>query len=138
MEYYAVPKGGNALTSGIKLGRGPRHSTLQTVQYDESGVPNPIPAIPSIAQPPPAAKTPAEDLLAAARTDALTKQPLDLEAEEETRKLETSRWLDSHFGSESSYETTEGAQTFNCCWKGFSKLKSRTLTFCLVESATYF
>ena len=37
------------------------------------------------------------------RTDALTKKPLDLEQEEETRKLETCRWLESHFGSESSH-----------------------------------
>ena len=108
MEYFAVPKGGNALSSGVKLGRGPRHSTQQTVQYDEFGVPNQIATIPSIAQPAavPAAKP--ADVPLAERTDALTKQPLDLEAEEETRKLETSRWLDSHFGSESSYESTEG------------------------------
>lgn len=36
------------------------------------------------------------------RTDALTKRPLDVDREEETRKTETSKWLDSHFGSESS------------------------------------
>ncbi|KAF7379681.1 hypothetical protein HZH68_016629 [Vespula germanica] len=37
----------------------------------------------------------------AARKDALTKKPLDLEEEDEARKFETSKWLESHFGSES-------------------------------------
>lgn len=35
------------------------------------------------------------------RKDALTKRPLDFEKEEETRKDETMKWLESHFGSES-------------------------------------
>ncbi|XP_066595201.1 uncharacterized protein chas isoform X2 [Prorops nasuta] len=35
------------------------------------------------------------------RKDALTKKPLDLEEEDEARKFETSKWLESHFGSES-------------------------------------
>ena len=35
------------------------------------------------------------------RTDALTKRPLDIDREEETRKMETSKWLESHFGSDS-------------------------------------
>lgn len=38
---------------------------------------------------------------AAARKDALTRKPLDLEEEDEARKFETSKWLESHFGSES-------------------------------------
>ncbi|XP_076271413.1 uncharacterized protein LOC143203154 isoform X2 [Rhynchophorus ferrugineus] len=35
------------------------------------------------------------------RKDALTRKPLDFDAEEETRKVETSKWLENHFGSES-------------------------------------
>ncbi|CAH1383042.1 unnamed protein product [Tenebrio molitor] len=35
------------------------------------------------------------------RKDALTKKPLDFDQEEETRKVETSKWLEHHFGSES-------------------------------------
>nr|XP_029711151.1 uncharacterized protein LOC109422128 [Aedes albopictus] len=35
------------------------------------------------------------------RTDALTKKPLDFDREDETRKNETNKWLESHFGSES-------------------------------------
>ncbi|XP_076169395.1 chascon [Ptiloglossa arizonensis] len=35
------------------------------------------------------------------RKDVLTKKPLDLEEEDEARKFETSKWLESHFGSES-------------------------------------
>ncbi|XP_015605368.1 uncharacterized protein LOC107272590 [Cephus cinctus] len=41
------------------------------------------------------------DGLPTARKDALTKKPLDLEEEDEARKVETSKWLESHFGSES-------------------------------------
>ncbi|XP_020286607.1 uncharacterized protein LOC109856096 isoform X2 [Pseudomyrmex gracilis] len=37
----------------------------------------------------------------AGRKDALTKKPLDLEEEDEARKFETSKWLESHFGSDS-------------------------------------
>uniref|UniRef100_T1PD69 Uncharacterized protein n=1 Tax=Musca domestica TaxID=7370 RepID=T1PD69_MUSDO len=36
------------------------------------------------------------------RKDALTKRPLDFDREEETRKGETIKWLESHFGSEST------------------------------------
>lgn len=35
------------------------------------------------------------------RKDAITKRPIDFEKEEETRKDETMKWLESHFGSES-------------------------------------
>nr|CAD7404144.1 unnamed protein product [Timema cristinae] len=35
------------------------------------------------------------------RKDALTKKPLDFDQEEETRKVETSKWLENHFGSDS-------------------------------------
>ncbi|XP_067640154.1 uncharacterized protein chas isoform X2 [Eurosta solidaginis] len=40
--------------------------------------------------------------LLADRKDALTKRPLDFDREEETRKGETIKWLESHFGSEST------------------------------------
>lgn len=35
------------------------------------------------------------------RKDALTRKPLDFDQEEETRKVETSKWLEHHFGSDS-------------------------------------
>ncbi|KAL3274157.1 hypothetical protein HHI36_015571 [Cryptolaemus montrouzieri] len=35
------------------------------------------------------------------RKDALTGQPLDFDKEEQTRKVETSKWLEHHFGSDS-------------------------------------
>ena len=40
---------------------------------------------------------PSED---AERKDALTKRPLDLNREERTRKKETNKWLERHFGSD--------------------------------------
>ena len=40
---------------------------------------------------------PSED---AERKDALTKKPLDLNREERTRKKETNKWLERHFGSD--------------------------------------
>ncbi|XP_059619322.1 uncharacterized protein LOC132263537 isoform X2 [Phlebotomus argentipes] len=47
-------------------------------------------------------------LLDGERKDALTKRPLDFDQEEETRKLETSKWLESHFGSDSSRDSRNG------------------------------
>lgn len=38
----------------------------------------------------------------AERKDALTNRPLDFDKEEETRRKETYKWLDNHFGSEST------------------------------------
>ncbi|CAH1116342.1 unnamed protein product [Phaedon cochleariae] len=35
------------------------------------------------------------------RKDALTRKPLNFDQEEETRKVETSKWLENHFGSDS-------------------------------------
>ncbi|GAB0097062.1 zinc finger CCCH domain-containing protein 13 isoform X1 [Sergentomyia squamirostris] len=46
-----------------------------------------------------------EAVLDSERKDALTKRPLDFDQEEETRKLETSKWLESHFGSDSSRDS---------------------------------
>lgn len=48
-----------------------------------------------------------------ARKDALTKEPLDLEEEDEARKFETSKWLENHFGTEfkSSYKSVDAAGT---------------------------
>lgn len=41
------------------------------------------------------------EALLADRKDALTERPLDFDKEEQTRKGETIKWLESHFGSES-------------------------------------
>uniref|UniRef100_A0A1B0D367 Uncharacterized protein n=1 Tax=Phlebotomus papatasi TaxID=29031 RepID=A0A1B0D367_PHLPP len=49
-----------------------------------------------------------EAILDGERKDALTKRPLDFDQEEETRKLETSKWLESHFGSDSSRDSRNG------------------------------
>ena len=114
VEYIAVPKGGH-VSAGVKLGHGPRQATQKTVQYQD-GQDKDIDAVEhvqqsatvpneQVAETQPAAAAPLPD----ERTDALTKKPLDLEAEEETRKLETSRWLESHFGSESSNSSAEGS-----------------------------
>ena len=43
----------------------------------------------------PPGQTPAD------RKDAITRRPLDFDQEEETRKAETSKWLEHHFGSDS-------------------------------------
>lgn len=47
------------------------------------------------------------------RSDVLTNRPLDLDQEESTRKNETNRWLNSHFGSSSSSLNSEASPTFN-------------------------
>ena len=75
------------------------------------------------------AATPAAPEVTAERTDALTKKPLDLEAEEETRKLETSRWLESHFGSESG-ASSSGLNTLS--YDYYFSLQIPFLIFCFV------
>ena len=128
-----MPRGAK-VSEGIKLGHGPR-LTSETIQHEGEPVrtlpaekPNenksadsvhsngqgatwnasnqrPTPKVvrvPSNPIPRPVRQTSPE------RTDALTKKPLDFEEEEETRKLETSRWLESHFGSESSHGSLKG------------------------------
>lgn len=45
--------------------------------------------------------SPLTEALLADRKDALTERPLDFDKEEQTRKGETIKWLESHFGSES-------------------------------------
>ncbi|XP_055684176.1 uncharacterized protein LOC129790612 isoform X1 [Lutzomyia longipalpis] len=49
-----------------------------------------------------------EAILDGERKDALTKRPLDFDQEEETRKQETNKWLESHFGSDSSRDSRNG------------------------------
>lgn len=97
VEYIAVPRGGK-LSNGIKLGRGPHVFTETTHPSATKKEPTAAAA---------AAAGKGEDpTTAGERTDALTKKPLDLEEEEETRKFETSRWLERHYGSESSHSST--------------------------------
>ena len=130
------------LSSGVKLGRGPRHSTQQTVQYDQSGIPNQIPSIPADVTtsrqpepvPLPSAPVQQPQVPVTERTDALTKKPLDLEAEEETRKLETSRWLESHFGSESSHSSIEGKQMLLFFLSHFSLALNRNIYLQFLQS----
>ncbi|CAL4060283.1 unnamed protein product, partial [Meganyctiphanes norvegica] len=101
VEYYAVPKGAT-LAQGVKLGEGmhvvsedfhenregdPLDSLSERRQRLRGGGPKRIGAAISATAP--------------QRTDALTSQPLDYQQEEETRKSETNRWLEHHFGSES-------------------------------------
>ncbi|XP_073972617.1 chascon isoform X2 [Rhodnius prolixus] len=44
------------------------------------------------------------------RKDALTRRPLDFHQEERTRKVETSKWLDHHFGSESASRSSKDSE----------------------------
>lgn len=119
----AVPRGGK-IAEGIRLGHGPR-KTSETYQPHQ-GAPLPAadartspskvsaPRVVRVNAPAPTAApapAPAQRQPSPERTDALTKKPLDFEQEEETRKLETSRWLESHFGSESSHSSSDPADS---------------------------
>uniref|UniRef100_A0A0K8SDI1 Uncharacterized protein n=1 Tax=Lygus hesperus TaxID=30085 RepID=A0A0K8SDI1_LYGHE len=44
------------------------------------------------------------------RKDALTRRPLDFNQEERVRKVETSKWLDHHFGSESASRSSKESE----------------------------
>lgn len=98
VEYYAVPRGGT-LAQGVKLGEG-MHVVSEDFHEDREGE-----ELDSLSErlrrarrlgalKPKPRETPE-------RTDALTRRPLDYHEEEETRKSETNRWLENHFGSES-------------------------------------
>ncbi|KAL1132499.1 hypothetical protein AAG570_010454 [Ranatra chinensis] len=47
------------------------------------------------------------------RKDALTRCPLDFDQEEKTRKAETSKWLEHHFGSESNSRSSRDSDDDN-------------------------
>nr|XP_045582351.1 serine/arginine repetitive matrix protein 1-like [Procambarus clarkii] len=98
VEYYGVPRGGT-LAQGVKLGEG-MHVVSEDFHEDREGE-----DLDSLSErlrrarrlgtlKPKPRDTPE-------RTDALTRRPLDYHQEEETRKSETNRWLENHFGSES-------------------------------------
>lgn len=98
VEYYGVPRG-RTLAQGVKLGEG-MHVVSEDFHEDREGE-----DLDSLSErlrrarrlgalKPKTRDTPE-------RTDALTRRPLDYQQEEETRKSETSRWLENHFGSES-------------------------------------
>lgn len=100
-------------TGGVKIGEHMRYSA-ENVEGTTEGDPDPEWESLSTRmqkmrrnQPGPAAvgsplaPTAQEAATAAARKDALTKRPLDFDQEEETRKVETSKWLEHHFGSDS-------------------------------------
>ncbi|KAK7079103.1 hypothetical protein SK128_021946, partial [Halocaridina rubra] len=100
VEYYAVPRGGT-LAQGVKLGEG-MHVVSEDFHEDREGE-----ELDSLSErlrrarrlgalKPKSRETPE-------RTDALTRRPLDYHEEEETRKSETNRWLENHFGSESGH-----------------------------------
>ncbi|KAK8736537.1 hypothetical protein OTU49_005059 [Cherax quadricarinatus] len=98
VEYYGVPRGAT-LAQGVKLGEG-MHVVSEDFHEDREGE-----ELDSLSErlrrarrlgaiKPKPRDTPE-------RTDALTRRPLDYHQEEETRKSETNRWLENHFGSES-------------------------------------
>ena len=63
------------------------------------------------------------------RTDALTKKPLNFYKEEKTRKKETDRWLERHFGgSEWSLLTGTSMPTTTATTNGDATVRSRYLS----------
>ncbi|XP_063867225.1 mucin-2-like [Scylla paramamosain] len=100
VEYYGVPKGGT-LAQGVKLGEG-MHVVSEDFHEDREGE-----DLDSLSERirrgrrlgilKPKTRDTTE------RTDAITRRPLDYHEEEETRKSETNRWLENHFGSESGH-----------------------------------
>lgn len=98
VEYYGVPRGGT-LAQGVKLGEG-MHVVSEDFHEDREG--EDLDSLSErirrgrrlgVLKPKPRDTT--------ERTDAVTRRPLDYHEEEETRKSETNRWLENHFGSES-------------------------------------
>ncbi|XP_076028941.1 uncharacterized protein LOC143017857 isoform X2 [Oratosquilla oratoria] len=98
VEYYAVPKGAT-LAEGVKIGEG-MHVVSEDFQENREGEADNLDSLSERVRQARRLgyKRPPEN---PERKDAITKKPLDYEEEEETRKKETNRWLEHHFGSES-------------------------------------
>ncbi|XP_043200195.1 uncharacterized protein LOC122369478 isoform X2 [Amphibalanus amphitrite] len=91
LEYYSVPKGGR-LGDGIKLGEGLRY-VQENVEEDREGDDN----IESLSE----RMRRLRQLGYKPEGQTLAKTPIEYQEEEKTRRKETHKWLDSHFGSES-------------------------------------
>ncbi|XP_037077948.1 serine/arginine repetitive matrix protein 1-like isoform X2 [Pollicipes pollicipes] len=100
LEYYSIPKGGR-LADGIKLGEGLRY-VQENVEEDREGDDN----IESLSE----RMRQLRQLGYKPEGQALAKTPIEYQEEEKTRRKETHKWLESHFGSESggSQSSEEG------------------------------
>lgn len=107
VEYVAVPKGGT-LSQGVKVGEG-IHYVSENIEKENTGDDGGWDSISNRLKRSKKLQIMADEALKKEsgidRKDALTKMPLDYDEEEATRKVETSRWLENHFGSEDSYKS---------------------------------
>ena len=97
-EYYRTPRGDKSLRRARLVGRG-AHNTAEEVEvergrFDWDALSEKIRRERRLMR-----KQMGE--AAAERMDALTKRPLNFHQEEKTRKKETGKWLERHFGSSS-------------------------------------
>ena len=101
-DYYRVPndaaKTGGKAAKGQLLGRGARNTAeereVEAARYDWDDLSDRIRRNKRMMRQKMGAA-------AAERMDALTKRPLNFHQEEKTRKSETDKWLERHFGSSS-------------------------------------
>ncbi|CAG7837725.1 unnamed protein product [Allacma fusca] len=110
IEYVAVPRGGNP-SQGVKVADG-AHLVSENISSERHGDEDLWDSVSERIR-----KLPKTDQLFQAnnklnqtpisRSDVLTQRPLDIDQEEYTRKNETNRWLNSHFGSSSSSLNSE-------------------------------
>lgn len=92
------------LVNGVKIGQKMRYQA-ESAEGERFGDPNELDKLESLSARIRRMRLRSQHKLAIdglERKDALTKRPLDFDLEEETRKNETSKWLEHHFGSESS------------------------------------
>ena len=72
------------------------------------------------------------------RTDALTKKPLNFYKEEKTRKKETDRWLERHFGGSEWSLLTGTSMPTTTTTNGDATVRSRYLSSMRPEINTRF
>ncbi|TRY63682.1 hypothetical protein TCAL_16581 [Tigriopus californicus] len=114
-EYYRVPTGSHNLKQSQFLGKG-KHITAEEREfhkgrYDWDELSDRIKQNREMVHRRLHATQSAE------RKDALTKKPLNFFKEEKTRKKETDKWLEQHFGSDWSLTTSSSGSNRGRLWK---------------------
>ncbi|XP_021961035.1 uncharacterized protein LOC110856791 isoform X2 [Folsomia candida] len=104
IDYVSVPKGRN-FSEGVKIGEGGRmvsENISSQRQGDEDVWDSVSERVRRLASKPDALYSTKFGAVPQVRPNVLTNRPLDTSHEEHTKRTETNRWLNSHFGSSSS------------------------------------
>lgn len=114
-EYYRVPAGSRSLKQAQFIGKG-KHITAEEREF-QKGRFDWDELSDRIKQNREMVHRRLHATQSAERKDALTKKPLNFYKEEKTRKKETDKWLEQHFGSDWSLTTSSSGSNRGRLWK---------------------